>query len=784
MNHSSSHTQDIPRRHVAPDTGFCIRAVVKLVFCCLTAIFVFVQSDVKAAELSGIKPEDVVTKFPDSPWRLKADEVSYDQKANVYVARGHVELSKADKKLSADYIRFDRNTNRAYAYGDVVLVSGEDIVKGSAINIDLDEQVGSIQEGYVYLKENNFHIVSDSIRKTGEVTYEANNATITSCDGEKPDWKISAKEIEVAIEGYGTAENATVYVKDVPVLYTPYFYYPAKNKRQTGFLFPQFGYTDRRGFNVNLPFFWAISDSQDATFYTHYLDKRGVKPGAEYRYILSDTTKGPIMLDGMHDRKVDRDLDGSSTPWFGFEDPGVQLPRTNEDRWWFRMSHHQKAPWDFDAKLDLDLVSDQDYLREFRTGYMGFLDSRKYFNKYFGRALDDYNDPVRLNRFNLNRLWPSWSLNAEARYFWDSTQENSDLPDTTLSRLPVVAFQGSKQNLFTTPLFFDLNTNYNYFWRPTGSRGQRIDINPRIYWPFRFGNYFTFEPSAGFRETLYYLDDIDDNDGFDRTDHREIYDVRVEFFSDVSRVFNVNGKNIKKIKHSLRPKVAYEFIPEVSQGDLPDFDDIDRINDQSLVTYSLTQTLTSKKLRAVKTRLADRDDVSRGKVIQDPDSYFYDDFLRFGLEQSVDLKKTNRKFSPIAAKLDFFPGKYVSIDADTSWSVYGDGFLTYNIGAAVWDNRGDRIYVDYRFNKLGTEEDLDTQNIESIYLKGNLAVTSRLSLFGDYERNINESQHIRTSGGVKYVAQCWSVFFQFTDEPDDTKYEFKIDLHGLGGFGL
>ncbi len=783
MDHSSSHTQKRSHRRFVPKTEFRVRTVLRCIFCCLTAFLVFAQTEPNAKQLSGIKPEDVVTKYPDIPWRLKADEVSYDQKANVYIARGQVELSKADKKLTADYIRFDRNSMRAYAYGNVVLLSGEDIVNAKAITIDLDTQVGSIQEGYIFLKENNFHITGDAIRKTGEITFEADNATITSCDGDKPDWKISARETKVALDGSGTAEHATVYVRDVPVLYTPYFYYPAKKKRKTGFLFPEFGYTDRRGANYNQPFFWAISDSQDATFYAHYLDRRGIKPGAEYRYILSETTKGAIMLDGMHDKKQDRDLEGKETPWFGFEDPNVQLRRTNEDRWWFRMSHYQKAPWDFNAKLDVDLVSDQDYLREFRTGYMGFEDSQKYFNKYFGRELDDYNDPIRLNRFNLNRIWPSWTVNAEARYFWDATQENTDLPDTTLSRLPVIDIQGSKQNLFTTPLFFDFNSNYNYFWRPTGERGQRLDIHPRLYWPFRVGNYFTLEPSAGFRETLYYLDDIDDNDGYDRTDHREVYDFRLEFFSDVFNVFNANWTNIKKIRHSLRPQIVYEYIPEVSQGDLPEFDDIDRIDHTNQFTYSLTQTLTAKKLRAARTKLADRREVSRGDIIQDPDRYSYDDFLRFRLEQGVDLNKTNNKFSPIGAKLDFFPGQYVSIDADTAYSVYGDGFVTHNIGAAVWDKRGDRFYVDYRFNKNVSREDEDAQNIESIYLQGNLAVTSALSVFGDYERNINDDQHVRTTGGFKYVSQCWSVFFRFTDEPDDTKFEFKIDLHGLGAIG-
>ena len=105
------------------------------------------------------------------------------------------------------------------------------------------------------------------------------------------------------------------------------------------------------------------------------MSARGIKPGAEYRYYLSETTKGAIMLDGFNDRKTDDSGDPDDP--YGFEDPSVQLPRTNTDRWWFRMSHYQKVPWNFDGKLDLDVVSDQDYLREFENGYMGFKDKQK-----------------------------------------------------------------------------------------------------------------------------------------------------------------------------------------------------------------------------------------------------------------------------------------------------------------------------------------------------------------------------------------------------------------------
>ena len=105
------------------------RAVVIGILYCL-ALLVLSQAGTYAAGLSGIKPEDVVTKYPNAPWRLSADEVSYDQKANVYIARGHVELGKLDKKLTADYIRFDRQSMRAYAYGNVVMKSGGDLIKG------------------------------------------------------------------------------------------------------------------------------------------------------------------------------------------------------------------------------------------------------------------------------------------------------------------------------------------------------------------------------------------------------------------------------------------------------------------------------------------------------------------------------------------------------------------------------------------------------------------------------------------------------------------------------
>ena len=769
------------RRRALPWIAILMRRVIlKLVI-----LLLVVPAWLYAAQTSGLDPEKVLTQFPELPWELKADEITYDQKANVYIARGNVEISKADKQLTADYIRFDHMSERAYAVGNVVFISGQDVLKGSSINIDMQRQVGTIHDGSVFLKENNFHITADKIEKTGEKTYEMEKATITTCDGDKPAWKISGKKVKVLLQGYGTVKHAKFYTRGVPVMYTPYFYYPANSKRQSGLLMPEFGNSNRKGYNYRQPYFWAISDSQDATFYVDYMTARGLKPGGEYRYFLSKTTKGAIMLDGMHDEKTDET--GAPDAEYGFEDPDVQLPRTNQDRWWFRMSHYQLVPWNFATKLDLDAVSDQDYLREFESGYMGFDDTRKYFDRNFGRLLDDYNDPVRTNRLNFNRIWPTWNLNAEFRYFWDSTQENSDLPDITISRLPVVDLQGSKQRLFNSPFFYDFNTSYNYFYSHSGPRGHRGDIRPRIYYPWRFKKYFTFEPSAGLRETLYYLDDNQHNNdaGYDRWSSRELFDIRLDFFSEVYRVFDLNKMNIQKIKHSIRPQIVWDYIPEVSQSDVPEFDFIDRIEKQNLLSYSITNILTSKLLKGVVEKQAVGDDVSRGEVTPSADQFSYKDFLRLEIAQAYDFENSKRNFSPIFARLDFFPGQYVSIDADSGWSVYDNEFVSHNLAAAIWDKRGDKLFVQYRYDRR-IQEDLvvDDQNVESILVSANAKVSNKFWVFGAYERNIEDNQHIRTELGFNYISQCWGFNFKYTERPAEEKFEFRIILNGLGGIGF
>lgn len=710
------------------------------------------------------------------PWTLIADEVNHDRNTDIYTASGNVIITKINRKLTADFVRFDHKSFHAHAKGNVKLTAGEDVLTGSSMDMDLKSETGTVHDGTIFLKENNFNISGKSIEKTGENSYLVEEATVSTCDGETPDWKVTGKKLTVDIEGYGFINHAAFWTKKLPVMYVPFMAFPAKIKRQSGLLAPEMGQSDRKGMEYNQPYFWAINESSDATLYAHHMSERGEKTGFEYRYLLSEQTRGTLMFDFLDDRKQDDGTNDSGKKW-GYLDDSYLRP--NSDRYWLRMKHDQKLPDGFNAKVDIDIVSDQDYLHEFKDGYNGFNATETYFKKYFGREIDNYDDPVRTNRVNLNKNWPSYSLNAETRWYDNVINRRWNDTDDTLHMLPLIEFNASKQKISGTPFYADLDSEYTNFYRKDGTSGQRADLYPRVYLPYRFRNYFSFEPSLGLRHTTWYIDPSNDTQITDKTHNREMYDVRLDLSTEVFNVFKFNWESLDSIKHAIKPQIIYQFIPDKDQSGYPNFDGIDRIAKSNLVTYSLINTFTSKT--------ALRNPGSDGNKTEEKPAFNYNEFLRIKLEQSFDINeekennptkwanhKSKRPFSPIYGELKFTPIKYLSLSTDAKWSQYDSEFITRNGAATISDARGDSISAEYRF---------DRDSIESIlsYLK--IKITEKLSINAEYEENLKDNIKIRTGLGFLYAAQCWSVDLKYIEEAEDTKYFFVINFTGLGGIG-
>jgi LPS-assembly protein len=492
-------------------------------FWCWTSWVPYTHAQSIADRLSG---------SPKVPWQISADTLNYDAASTTYHAKGNVVIEKQAARLVADTVSFNHKAMTAVADGHVVMTVGDDVLTGARVELNLDQETGVVYDGTVFLKENHFYIHGDRIEKTGKDTYRAEKGSITSCDGDRPDWIISGRKLKVTIDGYGTASHAVLRARDIPVLYVPYLLFPAKTRRQTGLLLPEAGVSDRWGFYWDQPLFWAINDSTDATLYTHHMQKRGTNIGLEYRYALTNASGGTIMADGLQDRQIDDGTPENTLKW-GYA--GDAYDRPNTDRYWLRAKVDQELPWGAKAQLDLDIVSDQDYLTEWKDGRSGFNATRDYFLDAFGRDLDTYDENTRTSRLNVNRNWSRYSLNGTLLWNDNVTNRRWEATDDTLQQLPVIEFNALKQQAFGTGVYWDLDSEYTYFHRQDGERGHRTDLYPRAYLPLKWKNYLSVEPSVGWRQTAWVMDRQED-DSLDRSTYRQIVDARLDLSSEFSKI--------------------------------------------------------------------------------------------------------------------------------------------------------------------------------------------------------------------------------------------------------
>ena len=359
--------------------------------------------------------------------------------------------------------------------------------------------------------------------------------------------------------------------------------------------------------------------------------------------------------------------------------------------------------------------------------------------------------------------------------------------DDTLQQLPVIQFNGVKQQAFGTGVFWDLDSEYTYFYREDGERSHRADIYPRAYLPLRWKNFLSVEPSAGWRQTAWVMDRRED-DTLDRSTYRQLIDARLDLSTELSKVMGSPVAAVDRIRHSARPRVIYEYIPDQDQSDLPFFTALDRVDEKNLVTYSLTNTLTARTTKTFRAttkardRLVSANETGLTKPVQGgpltPTSFNYHRFCRFYLEQSYDIAAARddqpEPFSDIYGELEFNFGRYVAVDSNARYNPYDNNISSHNIGAAIADHRGDRLWIEHSYQKDAFES-----------IRGTLSVklTDRLTARGEYERNLLDETDIIKGAGFLYTAQCWSVDFFYAREGEDNKFLFSINLMGIGGFG-
>jgi LPS-assembly protein len=506
------------------------------------------------------------TPVQDGQVMLDAAELDYERDTDVVVARGAVSITRGEVTLRADEVRYDRRSGIAEATGNVIITDPQGTITGSAGRIDLNDESGWMNQATADFLATGYSLTCDRVEKGIGPRYQVEEGRFTTCRCGglgKPSWSVGGRQAKIELDGLGVVRDATFRVKDVPILWAPILSFPALTSRASGLLMPQFGYSQRRGFQYQQPFFWNISKSQDATIATDIETNARLGILGEYRYALSKTSRGAFAGGYWNEsiRGADADFIVSSQ---------APTPPPPENRWLVlgRASHALSKRQQL--YTDIFSVSDQTLLRDIRS---------------FGGTLDT---DLRLRSARLTRsraggieTWDRGLWLAEADYY----QDLIDPQDVVPQRAPDLRADHTWP-LLGNQLQARLSGQAVNFQRNEGFDGLRGDVSPELFLPFQVWRALQGSVSGRLHGTMYQLADdrqvalvaptntaiaptfraIGDTGRLPRLDashFRGVAVVRGQLGTELARVYDFGFLGVDKLRHSIQPDLRYVYVPDV-----------------------------------------------------------------------------------------------------------------------------------------------------------------------------------------------------------------------------
>jgi LPS-assembly protein len=695
-------------------------------------------------------------RFQGGPWRIRADKILYNAHTHVYTAVGRVEIVQGDRRLTAEWGQVNEITKIAHLRGNVVLVLGEDILSGQEGTFNLVTRSGEMRGAHLFLKKNHFRVDSDLIRKTGEQTFSAEMATVTTCDADRPAWSFKARKIRVVLEGAALSQGNTLRLAGVPVFYSPFLAMPVLTKRQSGFLMPNLEFTSASGTVLEFPIYWAISNNADATFYQNYLSKRGYMQGVDLRYRGRNDAAGNLRFVYLKDGSTD-------------------TPVSN--RFWVAGMVDQPLANNVDMRLTLDHVSDAAFLERFNFGYLGLSKYSRDLLTNFGRQLEQEEVKTRLSTLLVSGNFPWANVTTFGRNYQKLNLDES----FPFNQAPGVNFTTLTTNLKGLPIKVGLESSYGYFLQERGGSGHRLDFHPQAWWQTNPFSFLSFEGRVGFRETTFLVDAADPARQRVTSSSRELYDVKASLASSWYKDYSFGQENGKDFyRHYLRPELTYWNMPMYNPLRLPyynpfDWGWVDRtsrnlpvregedpLGGVNAITYGFSSNLLHR-----------RDNAQGQAVVQDVfwfrllQGVYFNNF-NMGIDG---LPQPHNRVSDFLAEAEFYPTRRITLGSEVGLSPYNEGVTRAKARFVFFDTVSQKyLSINYLFIKNFANQ---------------ITATTYLNLFPSMKTWFTINHTFLTSNklerryGVIFQKQCWGVAFSYTERPDDHRVSVTLIIPSM-----
>jgi len=192
------------------------------------------------------------------------------QKAYMYK---NAEVNYDGVNLKADYIELDFKNNTVYAIGvedsngvvqgNPVFKDGDDEFETTSLTYNFDTKVGIVND--VTKHEGDMYVwLSKGKKMSDNITY-VKSGHFTTCSAKHPHYRIRYKKGKVIPDDKIVTGPIYMEVEDIPIpLIIPFGFIPNKKGRANGILFPSYGYTENRGYNItDGGYYWGLGPHMD-----------------------------------------------------------------------------------------------------------------------------------------------------------------------------------------------------------------------------------------------------------------------------------------------------------------------------------------------------------------------------------------------------------------------------------------------------------------------------------------------------------------------------------------
>lgn len=422
----------------------------------------------------------VQEKKEQEQFQVVAKNIEYEN--DIVTATGDVIMFSPTYYITAQKAVYNKAKNQVSLYDNVNIMKDNKSLSISNYSF-MEFEVSSLSEIVFMLYENNLWIESAKVTSKGNDVY-LEKSLMSSCDCNNPDWSIRFSSGSHSDEySWLQTFNNRLYIRDVPILYLPYFAFYTNTDRHSGLLMPTLGYSSTEGFIYMQPYYYAPADNWDVEVVPQYRAKRGNGLYAYFRYADSPDS----MLD-------------ISTGYFNEkEDYKVENELKNEDHYGIGVKYERRNIFALKQKDHEDgFYADLDFLRDIEY-------------KTLSDSLEENKTPRKVeSKINYYYKTNNDYLGTYLRYYRDVSDAVSDTTQKqTIQKLPTIQYHRFSTPLIADNLLYSTDVNYTNYHRTLGLKAQQTTVSLPFFYGFSlFDDYL----NISLQEEIFFANyDYDEN---------------------------------------------------------------------------------------------------------------------------------------------------------------------------------------------------------------------------------------------------------------------------------